>query len=126
MSSRRHPDQPKLAWAYSTEAYSTEIKRIKRLKRVVARAGRIRLQGLGPRDVACPHCGAPAFLSLKRDYECRGGKGPYRRTNNRYSGYHKTRIEAAESFKARILGEGAVAASELAVAARPPAPVPDA
>ena len=111
MTSSSRPEQPELAWGYSGE-----IKRSKRLKRAVARAERIRTVGLGPRDVACPHCGAPASVSLKRDYECRSANGPYRRTDNRYSGYHNARIEAAASLKARIIAEGAEAASQLPVA----------
>lgn len=45
----------------------------KRLKRDIARADRIRREGLGPRGVQCPHCGAPPFLSVKRggEYDCR-------------------------------------------------------
>lgn len=61
-------------------------------------------------------CGAPAFVSLKRDYDCKSGSGPYRVRFKHHSGYHKARVEAAEALRSRILAEGESAAAELALA----------
>lgn len=69
----------------------------------MARAKRIEREGLRPRDVPCPHCGAPAFVSSKRDPGyCRTPQGnPLRGHED-----HKKRVEEAARLKARILREG--------------------
>ncbi len=97
-------------------ASSKARKRRKRLKRDVARAERVRTEGLRVRDVPCPHCGAPPFLSVKRgtEYECRTPGGPRTHGRSLPSGeYHKRRREAAERLRREILDRGEEARREL-------------
>lgn len=110
MSGPAAPSQPELAWAYAAER-----KRVKRLNRAVARAERVRSEGLGPRDVPCPHCGAPPFVSVKRDPGyCRTPGGP-RSCGGPLPHHadHKARHEAAAAKKRAILAAGEAARREL-------------
>ena len=91
-------------------------KRRKRLKRDVARAERVRREGLRVRDVPCSHCGAPAFRSVRRGGEpdCRTPGGL--RTHGRMlpgGEYHKARREAAERLRQQVLDRGEEARREL-------------
>ena len=88
----------------------------KRLKRDVARAERVRREGLRVRDVPCPHCGAPPFRSVKcgGEHDCRTPGGL--RTHGRSlpgGEYHKSRREAAERLMREILDRGEEARREL-------------
>lgn len=116
MAARRRPDpalQPELDFR---GAASKARKRRKRLKRDVARAERIRREGLGPRGVRCPHCGAPPFLSVKRggEADCRT-PGGFRTHGRRLPGgeYHKRRVEEAERLEQEILRRGDEARQKL-------------
>ena len=97
-------------------AASKARKRRKRLKRNVARAERVRREGLRVRDVPCPHCGAPPFRSVKRggEHDCRtpGGLRTHGRTLPGGE-YHKSRHEAAERLMREILDWGEEARREL-------------
>ena len=116
MSPERRPDraaQPELDFRGAT---SKARKSLKRLKRDVARAERLRREGLRVRDVPCPHCGAPAFRSVKRggEHDCRtpGGHRTHARTLPGGQ-YHKARREAAGRLKREILDRGEQARREL-------------
>ena len=93
-----------------------ERKRVKALKRCVARAERIKKDGLQPHDVRCPHCGAPPFVSVKRDFGyCRTYVGGSIRLWNPLPRHrdHKARVEEAKRQKAEILRRGEEARTEL-------------
>ena len=116
MARPRRPDpaaQPELDFR---GAASKARKRRKRLKRDVARVERVRREGLRVRDVPCPHCGAPPFLSLKRggEHDCRtpGGLRTHGRTLPGGE-HHKARHEAAGRLKQEILDRGERAREEL-------------
>lgn len=116
MAARRRPDRPSQPELDFRGATSKARKRRKQLKRHVGRAERIRTEGLGVRDVPCPHCGAPPFLSVRRglDYQCRtpGGLRTHGRTLP--SGeYHRRRHEEAELTRREILDRGEEARREL-------------
>ena len=97
-------------------AASKARQRRKRLKRDMARAERVRREGLRVRDVPCPHCGAPAFRSVKRggEHDCStpGGLRTHGRTLPG-SQYHNARHEAAGRLKQEILDRGEQAWREL-------------
>lgn len=106
-------------------AASKARKRRKRLKRDVARAERVRREGLRVRDVPCPRCGAPAFRSVRRggEHDCRtpGGLRTHGRTLPGGE-HHKARREAAGRLKREILDRGERAREELQSTAHREAP----
>ena len=97
-------------------AVSKARKRLKRLKRDIARAERVQREGLRARYAPCPHYGAPAFRSVKRggEHDCRtpGGLRTHGRTLSG-GGYHKARREVAGRLKKEILDRGKRARREL-------------
>ncbi len=98
---------------------SAERKRIKGLKRLVARARRIGREGLPATDVACPHCDAAPLRSRVRqglwEYGCTTNGSHHQLTWNPLPGHasHRARREEAARRKAMILADGAEAARKL-------------
>lgn len=106
----RHQAQPEIP-----SVNAAERKRLKRLKRLVARARRIEREGFGPRDVRCPHCEAPPFVSVRRDPGyCRTPGGPRSHGGPLpHHADHKAREEEAARQKGAIIRAGDRAAEEL-------------
>ncbi len=107
---RRQQTQPELPFVNSAQR-----KRVSALKRLVARARRVEREGLGPKDVACPHCGAPPFVSVRRDPgHCRTPGGP-RSVGGPLPHHadHKARVQEAASQKTDIIRAGERARQEL-------------
>ncbi len=115
MRGEDRPDPPTRPELDFRGAASKARKRRKELKRRVARAARIEREGLGPRAVRCPRCGAPPFVSVKRDpgycttpggLRSLGGPLPHHAN-------HKAREEEAARQKTAIILAGEQAEEEL-------------